>query len=93
MVEDIHRYMRCHKELMEDEIGKRVYTFARGVTIEYWCKGNKNADKEQTGKFIDFLFDRQSENCPIMAERGKTAYEHLYNFYSRYPECPTIIRA
>ena len=81
MFTKVHRYLRLHRELLEDSVYKEMYDYHRDTLIAYLrkdFKGKKCSDK-QLGEDLDALADMFNEKSAEYINTYKSFVELLYN--------------
>ena len=94
MFSGVHRYLRLHKELLEDPIYQKLYDYTRNTLIAYFKRDfkSKKASDEEYGKFIDRLADILSERSAEQVETFQWTVEKLYELDKAYPSLHNEIK-
>jgi len=76
----VHRYLRLHSELLEDELYQSLYTYVRNSLIAYLRQdiGDNKTDDIQIGKTADALADMFNKSNSCYVEKIKPTVDELY---------------
>ena len=90
----IHRYLRLHNELLEDEVYQKMYDYHRNTLIAYLKRDmkRKNASDEEYGEIIDVLADFYNRNGAERVNKYKSLVESLYDLCKEKPNAMRHIR-
>ena len=91
---NVHRYLRLHKELLEDEIYQNLYNFTRNTLIAYFKRDHNDYDMsdEERGEFIDMLADIFNRNAADIVNKYQSLVEKLYDMEKETPSHKDDIR-
>ncbi len=94
MFSGVHRYLRLHKELLEDPIYQKLYDYTRNTLIAYFKRDfkSKKASDEECGKFIDRLADTVNKDFAEQTQTFQSTVEKLYELDKAYPSLHNEIK-
>lgn len=77
----VHRYLRLHSELLEDEIYRDMFLYYRKELIECYRKEGsfaKDREEEKCEQHVDILADIYSRNWEESVNEYKPVVDQLY---------------
>ena len=83
----VHRYLRLHKELLEDSIYQSLYDYVRDTLIAYFKRdfGKRHMSDKEYGKAIDALADIFNKRWPQRVNKYQHIVESLYELDKENP--------
>ena len=90
----VHRYLRLHRELLEDSEYKEMYDYYRNTLIMYLRKDmeDKKYSDKQLGGVLDVLADIFNKDAVEYVNSYKPLVELLYNCWKKEPKSIREIR-
>ncbi len=90
----IHRYLRLHSELLEDDIYKQMLDYHRNTLIAYLKRDvkDKNISDALYGELIDVLADFFNKNAEERVNKYKPIVDELYKSWKNDPNMIRDIR-
>ena len=82
----VYRYLRLHKELLEDSIYKEMYDYHRNTLIAYAKRDTKDKTltEEQLGEMIDVYSSIVGRSEPAQVNRYKWLVEELHGTWNEF---------
>lgn len=90
----IHRYLRLHKELLEDSIYQSIYDYVRDTLITYLKRdvGSEFMGDKEYGEIIDSFADIFNKSSPEQVNKYRSVVESLYEFDKKNPTLKKELR-
>lgn len=90
----VHRYLRLHSELLQDNVYQEMFNYHRNTLIAYMKRDVKRKDTsdKEYGEVIDVLADIFNQNGAERVNKYKTLVELLYKFWKENPDMIKDIR-
>ena len=90
----VHRYLRLHRELLEDSAYQSLYDFHRATLILYLRKdlNDNKTDDAKLGELIDVLADIFNRNEAERVNKYKPVVDELYKVWKENPKLLNNIR-
>ena len=90
----VHRYLRLHKELLDDSIYQGVYDYTRDTLIAYLKRDVKRkfTSDQEYGELVDVLADIFNKNSAERVNKFQWIVERLYEFDKQHPTQKKDIR-
>ena len=84
----VYRYLRLHKELLEDSVYKEMFEYHRATILVYMKRdfGNEETSDEESGELLDFVTDAFNGVSAERLNAYKPLVESLYQFWKSNPE-------
>ncbi len=79
----VHRYLRLHSELLEDNVYQNIYDYYRNTLITYLKKDlkDKKCDDVKLGELVDTFADVFNNEEPELVNKYKPVVDELYKFW------------
>lgn len=83
----VYRYLRLHRELLEDRIYKEMYDYHRNTLIAYAKRDTKDKTltEEQLGEMIDVFSTIVNKSNPARVNSYKPLVDELYETWDDEP--------
>lgn len=90
----VHRYLRLHSELLDDNVYQEMFDYHRNTLIAYVKRDvkRKNTTDKEYGELIDVLADIYNRNGAERVNKYKPLVDELYNFWKENPDAIHDIR-
>ena len=84
----VYRYLRLHRELLEDSTYKEMYDYHRNTLIAYAKRDTKDKKLtgEQLGEMIDVYSSIVIRSSPEQVNRYKLLTDILYKIWAENPD-------
>ena len=81
----IHRYLRLHGELLEDEIYQKMYDYNRNALINIYKKeiNRKDVNDMRYGELADNLADIFNKHAADRVNERRPTVERCYNLWKK----------
>ena len=90
----VHRYLRLHSELLEDDIYQEMFDYFRNTLIAYLKRDDKGKNMSDTryGELIDELADIFNKIFANRVDKWKPIVDQLYEYWKESPNSIKEIR-